>query len=141
MKWFYRRDVDGFFGLFIDNLVQMILIVGFSLGLLGMNQEPGFLFGTVLPGVAVSVTLGSLDCKDCLFNRLVSNGCFSPAWFCSAWSGTTGTDTGGNAVWACAEPAINSQTIKAQNAVEVSKVVFCAIIIILHHAPFGHGRR
>lgn len=60
MKWFYRHDVDGFFGLFIDNLVQIILIVGFSLGLLGMSREPGFLFGTVLPGVAISVILGNL---------------------------------------------------------------------------------
>ena len=60
MQWFYRRDVDGFFGLFIDNLVQLILIVGFSLGLLGMNQEPGFLFSTVLPGVALSVIVGNL---------------------------------------------------------------------------------
>lgn len=60
MKWFYRHDLDGFFGLFIDNLVQIILIVGFSLGLLGMGDEPGFLFGTVLPGVAISVAVGNL---------------------------------------------------------------------------------
>lgn len=60
MKWFYRHDIDGFFGLFIDNLVQLILIVGFSLGLLGMNQQPAFLFGTVLPGVAISVIVGNV---------------------------------------------------------------------------------
>jgi len=60
MKWFTRRDVDGFFGLFIDNLVQLILIMGFSLYVLGMKGEPGFLVGTVLPGVAVSVIFGNL---------------------------------------------------------------------------------
>jgi len=60
MKWFTRRDVDGFFGLFIDNLVQIILIMGFSLFVLGMKSEPGFLVGTVLPGVALSVVVGNL---------------------------------------------------------------------------------
>jgi len=52
--------VDGFFGLFIDNLVQIILIMGFSLYVLGMKGDPGFLTGTVLPGVAVSVIFGNL---------------------------------------------------------------------------------
>ena len=55
-----RRDVDGFFGLFIDNLVQIVLIVGFSLYVLGMKAEPAFLVGTVLPGLAVSVIVGNL---------------------------------------------------------------------------------
>jgi AGZA family xanthine/uracil permease-like MFS transporter len=60
MKWFTRKDIDGFFGLFIDNLMQIILIIGFSLYVLGMKRDPGFLFGTVLPGVAVSVIVGNL---------------------------------------------------------------------------------
>ncbi len=60
MKWFCRRDIDGFFGLFIDNLVQIILITGFSLYVLGMDKEPGFLFGTVLPAVGISVIVGNL---------------------------------------------------------------------------------
>ena len=60
MRWFTRGDIDGFFGLFIDNLMQVILIMGFSLYVLGMNREPGFLSGTVLPGVAVSVIVGNL---------------------------------------------------------------------------------
>lgn len=60
MKWFTRRDVDGFFGLFIDNLVQIVLIMGFSLYVLGMKREPEFLTGTVLPGVALSVVFGNL---------------------------------------------------------------------------------
>lgn len=60
MKWFCAKDIDGFFGLFIDNLMQIILIIGFSLFVLGMNSEPGFLFGTVLPGVAFSIILGNI---------------------------------------------------------------------------------
>ncbi|HNX33057.1 MAG TPA: NCS2 family permease [Kiritimatiellia bacterium] len=60
MKCFTRGDVDGFFGLFIDNLVQMILIMGLSLYVLGMKREPGFLVGTVMPGVALSVIVGNL---------------------------------------------------------------------------------
>lgn len=60
MNWFTRKDIDGFFGLFIDNLVQIILIIGFSLYVLGMKQDPGFLTGTVLPGVALSVIVGNL---------------------------------------------------------------------------------
>ncbi len=59
MKWFCKRDIDGFFGLFIDNLMQIILIIGFSLFVLGMNKEPSFLFGTVLPGVALSIIVGN----------------------------------------------------------------------------------
>jgi AGZA family xanthine/uracil permease-like MFS transporter len=60
MTGFTRRDVDGFFGLFIDNLVQIVLIMGFSLYVLGMKGEPAFLTRTVLPGVAVSVIAGNL---------------------------------------------------------------------------------
>ncbi len=60
MRLLARGDVDGFFGLFIDNLVQIILIMGFSLIVLGMKSEPAFLAGTVLPGVAVSVIAGNL---------------------------------------------------------------------------------
>jgi AGZA family xanthine/uracil permease-like MFS transporter len=60
MKRFARGDVDGFFGLFIDNLVQIILIMGLSLAVLGMRNDPGFLTGTVLPGVALSIIAGNL---------------------------------------------------------------------------------
>ena len=27
MRWFVRGDLDGFFGLFVDNLVQLLLLV------------------------------------------------------------------------------------------------------------------
>jgi len=28
MRWFVRNDLDGFFGLFVDNLVQVVVEVG-----------------------------------------------------------------------------------------------------------------
>lgn len=36
MRWFVRGDIDGFFGLALDNLVQILLIAAgvFSLGLM-----------------------------------------------------------------------------------------------------------
>ena len=58
---FVRRDLDGFFGLFIDNLVQLLLIVGLCAGLCGMTgDEAGFIYKHILPGAAVSILLGNL---------------------------------------------------------------------------------
>jgi AGZA family xanthine/uracil permease-like MFS transporter len=58
MKVFVKRDLDGFFGLFIDNLVQLLLIVALGGGLCGMPSE--LLYGTVLPGTAISILLGNV---------------------------------------------------------------------------------
>ena len=58
---FVKRDLDGFFGLFIDNLVQLLLIV--QLGqLCGFTGEQGrlLLYGRILPGAAVSIIFGNL---------------------------------------------------------------------------------
>ncbi len=58
---FVRRDLDGFFGLFIDNLVQLLLIMALCGGLCGMTGESGyFLTRYVLPGAAVSILFGNL---------------------------------------------------------------------------------
>ena len=55
--WFVKRDLDGFFGLMVDNLVQLLLIVS----LCGIIQMPGeFLFGRILPGAAISIIIGNL---------------------------------------------------------------------------------
>lgn len=51
-------DVDGFFGLAIDNLIQFLLVLGLCTGVLGFSVE--LLLETVLPGAAVSVILGNL---------------------------------------------------------------------------------
>ena len=54
---FVKKDIDGFFGLAIDNLVQMILIVSFCKMLCGMPDE--LVFGVILPGTAISILLGN----------------------------------------------------------------------------------
>jgi adenine/guanine/hypoxanthine permease len=58
MRWFVRGDVDGFFGLALDNLVQLLLIASLWKGVLGFPDE--LLYGRVLPGVAVSLLVGNL---------------------------------------------------------------------------------
>lgn len=58
---FVRRDLDGFFGLAIDNLVQMLLIVSLCGTLCGMTGPYAYLITQrILPGVAVSVLIGNL---------------------------------------------------------------------------------
>ena len=58
MPWLVRGDVDGFFGLALDNLVQLLLIDALCRGVLGMPPE--LLYGRVLPGAAVSLLVGNL---------------------------------------------------------------------------------
>lgn len=57
-QWWAKGDLDGFFGLFVDNLIQLILIVALCSGFLGMPGE--MVFGRILPAVAVSLLLGNL---------------------------------------------------------------------------------
>jgi AGZA family xanthine/uracil permease-like MFS transporter len=58
MRWFVRGDVDGFFGLALDNLVQLLLIDSLCRSVLGFPSE--LIYGRVLPGVAVSLLVGNL---------------------------------------------------------------------------------
>jgi len=58
MRWFVRGDVDGFFSLALDNLVQVLLIDFLCRTVLGFSEA--LLYGRVLPGVAVSLLLGNL---------------------------------------------------------------------------------
>ncbi len=58
MRLFVRGDVDGFFGLALDNLVQVLLIDALCRTVLGFSD--GLLYGRVLPGVAVSLLVGNL---------------------------------------------------------------------------------
>ena len=58
MRWFVRGDLDGLFGLALDNLVQLLVIVALCGGVLGFDAE--LLYGRVLPGAAVSLVLGNL---------------------------------------------------------------------------------
>ena len=58
MRWLVRGDVDGFFGLALDNLVQLLLIDALCRSVLGFPTE--LIYGRVLPGVAVSLVVGNL---------------------------------------------------------------------------------
>ncbi len=55
---FVKGDLDGFFGLAVDNLVQVLVITALCRTLCGMSDE--ILFGRMLPGVAVSLLVGNL---------------------------------------------------------------------------------
>ena len=57
-RWFTRGDVDGFFGLMVDNLVQVLLIVALTREVL--HFPDALVFGRILPGVAVSLLVGNL---------------------------------------------------------------------------------
>lgn len=58
---FVKRDLDGFFGLAIDNLVQLLLIVGLCGATCGMSGENGhYIYRLILPGAAVSILLGNI---------------------------------------------------------------------------------
>jgi AGZA family xanthine/uracil permease-like MFS transporter len=55
---FVAGDVDGFFGLAIDNLIQFLLIIGLCAGVLQFPMS--LLLGSMLPGAALSVLVGNL---------------------------------------------------------------------------------
>ena len=59
--YFVRRDFDGFFGLFIDNLIQLLLILTLCSSLCGMTGDSSYLlYVHVLPGAAISILIGNL---------------------------------------------------------------------------------
>jgi len=58
MRWCVRGDVDGFFGLALDNFVQLLLIDLLCRFVLGFDSS--LIYGTILPGVAVSLVVGNL---------------------------------------------------------------------------------
>ena len=55
--WFVRNDLDGFFGLMIDNLIQLILIVSLCRELIHLPDS--IIFRQILPGAAISILLGN----------------------------------------------------------------------------------
>ena len=56
--WFVQGDLDGFFGLMVDNLVQVLLIVALTREVL--HFPDALVFGRILPGVALSLLVGNL---------------------------------------------------------------------------------
>ncbi len=57
IPFFVKGDFDGFIGLFIDNLVNLLIITGLCLGI-GMPNA--LVFGTILPGTAFSILAGNI---------------------------------------------------------------------------------
>lgn len=58
---FVKRDLDGFFGLFIDNIVQLLAILYLcreNCGMIGEQAE--LITAYILPGAAVSIILGNV---------------------------------------------------------------------------------
>lgn len=53
-----RGDIDGFFGLMVDNLMQVILIIALCRGLCGLPDS--LIFDRLLPAVAVSLLIGNV---------------------------------------------------------------------------------
>lgn len=58
VPWFVRKDIDGFFGLMIDNLIQLMLIVTLCRVACGFPDE--LIFARILPGAGISILVGNL---------------------------------------------------------------------------------
>ena len=57
-RWFVHGDIDGFFGLFIDNLLQLMVIAVLCRSVCGLPSE--LITSRILPGAAVSILIGNL---------------------------------------------------------------------------------
>jgi AGZA family xanthine/uracil permease-like MFS transporter len=58
VRWVARGDIDGFFGLALDNLVQLLLIDTLCRGVLGFPAE--LVYGRILPAAAISILVGNV---------------------------------------------------------------------------------
>lgn len=58
MRRIVRGDIDGFFGLFIDNLVQLLLMITLCAAVCEIPNE--IILGRILPGAAISILVGNL---------------------------------------------------------------------------------
>jgi len=56
--WIVPGDIDGFFGLAIDNLIQFLLILTLCSAVLGFPID--LILSRVLPGAAISIVIGNL---------------------------------------------------------------------------------
>ena len=57
-RWFVPRDLDGFFGLALDNFIQILVIVSLCQGVL--QFPPDLVYGRILPGIAFSLIVGNI---------------------------------------------------------------------------------
>jgi AGZA family xanthine/uracil permease-like MFS transporter len=58
MKAFVKGDLDGFFALGLDSLINLLLMTGFCVGLMGFS--PSLFYGRILPGMATGLVAGNL---------------------------------------------------------------------------------
>lgn len=58
MKLLSQGDLEGFFAAFINNLVQLLILAPLCMLVLGFSAD--LVFGTILPGVAISFLVGNL---------------------------------------------------------------------------------
>jgi AGZA family xanthine/uracil permease-like MFS transporter len=58
MRWFVRSDLDGFFGLAVDNLVQLLLIDSLCRYVLGFDAD--LVHRHILPATALAVLAGNV---------------------------------------------------------------------------------
>ena len=56
-RWFVRGDIDGFFGLALDNLIQVLLIMALAKDVLGFDST--IIYGRMFPGVGISLVVGN----------------------------------------------------------------------------------
>ncbi|MEB3199529.1 MAG: NCS2 family permease [Synechococcaceae cyanobacterium] len=56
--WWVAGDLDGFLGLGLDNLIQILLIISLCRGVLGYPNA--LVFGVILPATGVSLVVGNL---------------------------------------------------------------------------------
>jgi len=57
-RWWVPGDLDGFLGLGLDNLIQILLIVSLCRAVLGYPDA--LVFGTILPAAGLSLLVGNL---------------------------------------------------------------------------------
>ena len=57
-RWFVRGDIDGFLGLALDNLIQVLVILSLCTHVLGFSAE--LTYGRMLPGIAISLIVGNV---------------------------------------------------------------------------------
>ena len=57
-RWLVRGDIDGFFGLAVDNLIQLLVIAALLDGVIGLDRS--IVLGRVLPGAALSILVGNV---------------------------------------------------------------------------------
>ena len=57
-RWWVRGDLDGFLGLGLDNLIQILLIIALCRGVLGYPDA--LIFGVILPATGLSLVVGNV---------------------------------------------------------------------------------